>query len=96
MIDPVTWWFEISQYNDKKGMMIENLVETMWLVRYPWPVEMTCDWGGELLGQEFKSSLIEQECGIKTNPDSPGNPQAVATIERIHQVLENLVRSYNI
>ena len=31
MIDPVTGWFEISQYNGKKAMTIENLVETMWL-----------------------------------------------------------------
>ena len=37
MIDPVTRWFEIMQYSDKKLMKIENLVETMWLVRYPWP-----------------------------------------------------------
>ena len=38
MIDPVTGWFEITQYNDKKYMVIANLVETTWLVQYPWPV----------------------------------------------------------
>ena len=47
MIDPVTGWFEVTQYNDKKGMMIANLVETTWLVRYPWTVEITYDQGGE-------------------------------------------------
>ena len=40
--------------------------------------------------------MIEQEYGIKKKPDSPGNPQANATIERIHQVLENIVRTYNL
>ena len=35
-------------------MKIVNLVETMWLVRYPWPVEITYDQGGEFLGREFK------------------------------------------
>ena len=35
MIEPVTGWFEITQYNIKKAMMIDNLVETMWLIRYP-------------------------------------------------------------
>ena len=35
MIDPVTRWFEVIQYSDKKAMMIMNLVETTWLVRYP-------------------------------------------------------------
>ena len=34
--------------------------------------------------------------GIKTNPSSPGNPQANVTIERIHQVLGNLARTYNL
>ena len=33
MIDPVTRWFEITQYSDKKAMTIANLVETMWLVQ---------------------------------------------------------------
>ena len=43
MIDPVTWWFEVTQYRDKKAMTIVNLVEATWLVRYPWPVEITYD-----------------------------------------------------
>ena len=46
MIYPVTRWFEINQYRNKKSMTIANLVETMWLVRYPWPEEVTYDWGG--------------------------------------------------
>ena len=41
MIDPVTGWFEITQYNDKKAMEIANLVKNTWLVRYTWPVETT-------------------------------------------------------
>ena len=35
IIDPITEWFEITQYNNKKGTMIANLVETTWLVQYP-------------------------------------------------------------
>ena len=26
IIDPVTGWFEITEYNDKKAIVIENLV----------------------------------------------------------------------
>ena len=40
--------------------------------------------------------MIEQEYGIKTKPDSPGNTQAKITIERIHQVLGNIVCKYNL
>ena len=55
-------------------MTIVNLVETMWLIRYTWPIEITYDQGGEFIGQEFKSILIEQNYGIKTEPDSSVNP----------------------
>ena len=40
--------------------------------------------------------MIEQEYGIKTKPDSSGNSQANATIDRIHHFLGNLVRTYYI
>ena len=42
MIDPVTGWFEIAQYNDKRAVYIANLVETTCLSRYPRPIEITC------------------------------------------------------
>ena len=77
-------------------MAIENLVETTWLVQYPWRVEITYDQGREFLGQKFKSSLTEQEYGIKTKSASPRNPQENAKIERIHQVLRNIVHTYNL
>ena len=38
MIDPVTIWFEIVQYNDKIAINIANLVETKWLFIYPRPI----------------------------------------------------------
>ena len=34
-------WFEITHYDDKKEMTIVNLLETMWVVRYPWQTEIT-------------------------------------------------------
>ena len=52
-------------------------------VRYPWPLEIIYDRGGEFLGHEFKDSSIEDKYGTKNKPDSPGNIQVNATIERI-------------
>ena len=37
IIEPATGWFEVMQYSNKKETTIANLVETTWLVRYPWP-----------------------------------------------------------
>ena len=54
MIDPVTRWFKVMQYSNKKSMTIANLVETMWLVQYPWWVEITYDQRGDFIGHDFK------------------------------------------
>ena len=40
--------------------------------------------------------MVENDYDIKNNPDSPRNPQANAIIERLYQVLGNLVRTYNV
>ena len=40
--------------------------------------------------------MIENEYGIKTKPVSPGNLQANAIVEIIHQVIGSLVRTYNL
>ena len=40
VINPIIGWFEITQYNDKREIIIVNLVENLWLVMYPWPVDI--------------------------------------------------------
>ena len=59
MIDPVTGWFEIAQFDDKRVISIVNLVETMWMSRYPIPIEITYDQGSEFIGHKFRKSRIE-------------------------------------
>ena len=68
----------------------------MWLVRYPWLVEIAYEREGEFLGHGFKNKLIENEFVVKTNPTSSRKPLANSTIERIHKLLGNLVRTYNL
>ena len=53
MIDPVAGWFEITQYKDKKVMTIKTLVETAWVTRYPWKIEIMFDQGAKFIGREF-------------------------------------------
>ena len=43
IINPVMGWFEITQYYDKHVITIENLVEAMWLTRYPQKIKTTHD-----------------------------------------------------
>ena len=55
IIDIITGWFKITQYEDKRAISIANLVETMWLTRYPRPTEITYDQGSEFIGHEFRN-----------------------------------------
>ena len=41
MIDPATGWFEIREIKNKEALEIANLVEVIWLTRYPWPNGIT-------------------------------------------------------
>ena len=61
MIDPVTEWFEIVQYDNKKVLSISNLVESTWLFRYPRPIEITYHQGSEFIGNEFRKHPIEMD-----------------------------------
>ena len=38
---------------------IANLVENMWLTRYPRKPQITYEQGSEFIGNEFRKSLIE-------------------------------------
>ena len=58
MINPVTGWFEIAQYNYKGAIYIANLVETTWMSRYPRLIEITYDRESEFIGQKFIKCLI--------------------------------------
>ena len=95
MIDPATGWFEIVQYDDKRAISIANLVEQQWLSRYPWPSLITYDRGSEFIGHEFRT-MVKDEYGIKSKPITVRNPQANAIIERVHQVIANMIRTFEL
>ena len=80
MIDPVTRWFEIVQYYDKRTITILKLVETTWLSRYPIPIEIMYDQGKEFISYEFRKSLIENEYGVTSKPITSGNPMSNAIL----------------
>ena len=109
MIDPVTSWFEIVQIPvievrnpktkekelkiDITSARISQLFNNTWLCRYPRPVECIYD-----NGSEFKL-YFKQLCNqydLKQKPTSKKNPQANSVLERVHQVVANMLRSYDL
>ena len=95
MIDPATGWFEIHQYDDKKSITVANIAEQEWFCRYPWPTQITFDRGSEFIGQDFQK-MIKEDYGIKDKPITVRNPQANAIVERIHQVIANIIRTFEL
>jgi len=95
MIDPATGWFEITRYEDKQSITIANIVEMTWLSRYPWPTLITYDRGSEFIGHEFRN-MIKNDYGIKCKPITVRNPQANAIVERVHQVIGNMIRTFEL
>ena len=95
MIDPATGWFEIHQYVNKRDISVANIVEQEWLCRYPWPSQVITDRGSEFIGQEFKD-MIKRDYGVVKKVITTRNPQANAVVERIHQVLANMVRTFEL
>ena len=95
MIDPATGWFEIHQFDDKKSITVANIVEQQWLCRYPWPTQVTFDRGSEFIGHDFQD-MLKNDYGIKRKPITVRNPQANAIVERIHQVIANIIRTFEL
>jgi hypothetical protein len=93
MIDPATGWFEIQQYDDKHSITVANIVEQEWFSRYPWPRQITFDGGSEFIGQDFQK-MIKEDYAIKAKPITERNPQNIAGVERVHQVIGNIIRTF--
>jgi len=94
MIDPATSWFEVVEIKNKLAINIANIVEQTWLTRYPWPTEMTYDQGTEFMA-EF-ANMIKNDYGINVHAATKRNPQANSMIERVHQTLANIVRTFQV
>jgi transposase InsO family protein len=95
MIDPASGWFEIHQYDDKRAITVANIAEQEWLSRYPWPTQITFDRGNKFIGHEFRHT-VTHDYGIKCKPITVRNPQANAIVERIHQVIGNIIRTFDL
>jgi hypothetical protein len=94
MIDPATGWFEIAEIPTKKADDVVNILEFSWLTRYPWPTEIIMDRGKEFAAEVQRT--IKNEYGITRKLITTRNPQANAVVERVHQVIHNMIRTAGI
>ena len=94
MIDPATGWFEIAEITTKRADNIANVLEQVWLTRYPWPEKITYDRGTEFQAEFTK--MIQEDYLVEPKPITKRNPQANGIVERVHQTIGNMIRSFSI
>ena len=95
MIDPATGWFEIKNVpGTKRADIVANVIEQVWLNRYPWPEKVVLDRGGEFM-DEF-TRMIQDDYGLKKKPITKRNPQANAIVERVHLTIGNMIRTFQL
>ena len=94
MIDPSTGWFEIADISTKHADVIANVLEQTWLTRYPWPSQVILDRGTEFMAECME--MLQRDYGMTKKPITKRNPQANAIIERVHQTIGNMIRTFSL
>lgn len=96
MIDPVTGWFEIAPLaeNENAGSYeAQKAFDSYWLSRYPRPRFVGTDNGVHF--KRFFKDLIDNY-GLTKKISTEYNPQSNGIIERVHQVLGNALRAFEL
>jgi transposase InsO family protein len=93
IIDPATGWLEIANTNNKSAASIQDLFHNTWLAYYPQPQFIVFDNGGKFK-HEFKQMC--NDYGIIAKPTTRHNPQANSIIERVHKVVNEMLRSFDL
>eukprot|EP00957_Ditylum_brightwellii_P129253 9859868-Ditylum_brightwellii.AAC.1 len=94
MIDQTTGWFEITEIKTKRADVVSNAVETTWLTSYPYPTQVVLDRGIECMAA--LTEKIASDYGVKKIPLTARNSQTKSIIERIHQTIGNMIRSFEV
>ena len=93
MIDPTTGWFEVKDISEPSAEACQNVFDDVWIARYPRPQYIGFDNGSE------NKAVFKELCdnmGIKTKLSTTYNPQCNGIIERIHQVLNDSLRTFEL
>jgi hypothetical protein len=83
-------WQKVNSLN-----MVANIVMQEWLAWYLWPSLVTLDHRSEFIGQDFHD-MCKNSCRIKIKVISTCNPQVNAIIKCAHQMLGNLLMSFQL
>ena len=94
MIDPATGWFEMAQIPNKMAAEIADITKKTWFTRYPLPQRIVFDRGTKFMAEFDK--MCHNDYGLKRKPITTRNPQSNAIIERIHQTIGKIIRTFDV
>ncbi|KAG7340303.1 integrase core domain containing protein [Nitzschia inconspicua] len=90
IVDMVTNLVEVVRIDNKAAAHVAMHFENSWLAKYPRPLNVIHDQGGEFVGEDFQHRLRVH--GIHSRPTTAKNPQANSVCERMHQAIGNTLR----
>jgi hypothetical protein len=91
MIDPATGWFKIAEIEERTAEHVAKVFDNVWLSRYPRPQYIGFENDGENKGL-FQQMIVNY--GQKSKPTSTHNPQSNGIVERVHAVLNDMLRTH--
>ena len=93
MIDPATGWFELKDLSNQTAKACEKAFDDTWLSRYPRPQKIGFD-----NGKEYKATFAQmcKNMGIKAKKSLKYNPQSNGIVERVHQVIGDMLRTFEL
>ena len=94
MIDSATGWIEIRTVPSARADFVANQVELAWLIRNPLLNKVIMNRRNEFLA-EFREMIIN-DYRITIKQITSRNPQVNAILERVHQTIGNILRTFNI
>ncbi|KAG7366798.1 integrase core domain containing protein [Nitzschia inconspicua] len=81
---------EVVRIDNKSSAHVAMHFENSWLAKYPRPLNVIHDQGGEFIGEAFQRRLRVHD--ICSRPTTAKNPQANSVCERMHQAVGNTLR----
>jgi hypothetical protein len=91
IINIATTLSEVICIEDKSSQHILILFENNWLARYPQPVQVIFNQGGEFTGRPFQAMLLQN--GIRPAPTTTKNLQSNAVCEQMHRTIKDSLRT---
>ena len=94
MIDPATGWFDMEQIPNKTAAKISDIAKKTWFTRYPLPQQIVFDRGTKFMAEFAK--MCQKDYDLKRKPITTRNHYSNYIIERIHQIIGNIISIFDV